>query len=138
MPTLRLFGGNENRRELVTTAWSPKKISPASGVSNPATIRKVVVLPHPLGPSKVTISPSYTSRERFCRAALELPGYVFHKPRRLTAILAGVGEPSRLLTEIASAEPICSIAAFSYTKLAAVAIAREHLALGGERRSPDG
>ena len=58
MPTLRLLGGRDIRREVMTTACSPKKISPASGVSKPATMRKVVVLPQPLGPSKVSISPS--------------------------------------------------------------------------------
>ncbi len=33
------------------------KISPSVGSVRPAMIRKVVVLPQPLGPSKVTYSP---------------------------------------------------------------------------------
>ena len=74
MPTLRLLGGREIRRELITTACSPKKISPASGVSKPATMRNVVVLPQPLGPSRVRISPCSTSRERSLTAGLAPPG----------------------------------------------------------------
>src|ERR1051325_9693024 len=130
MPTLRLLGGSENRRELTTTAWLAKKMSPASGVSNPATMRKVVVLPQPLGPSKLTISPSWTSTERFRTAGLLLPGYVFQRPRRLTATLAVFVRLSGVAA-LLEADPVSSIAAFSYTKVAAVA--RDALDL---RRSP--
>src|SRR6266511_4210073 len=40
--------------------WPPTEISPASGVSRPATQRSVVVLPQPDGPSSVNSSPSFT------------------------------------------------------------------------------
>jgi len=40
-------------REDEKTKSSPTKISPSSGFSKPATERKVVVLPQPLGPSNV-------------------------------------------------------------------------------------
>ena len=51
MFTLRLAGGTE------VTSPPCSKIRPASGVSNPAIIRSVVVLPHPLGPSIEKNSP---------------------------------------------------------------------------------
>ena len=39
-----------------------RSISPLVGISNPAIILNVVVLPHPDGPRKVTNSPLFTSR----------------------------------------------------------------------------
>jgi len=48
---------------------SPTQISPASGARNPATRRKVVVLPQPEGPSSATSSPGFTSSERPSTAA---------------------------------------------------------------------
>src|SRR5947209_3916740 len=44
-------------------------ISPSSGTSNPATQRRVVVLPQPEGPRMTTNSPLETSRERPSTAA---------------------------------------------------------------------
>ena len=41
-----------------------KKTSPASGVINPAMVRRAVVLPQPEGPSRVTNSPSRMSRSK--------------------------------------------------------------------------
>src|SRR5439155_23724930 len=41
---------------------SPTQISPASGRRNPATRRRVVVLPHPEGPRSETSSLGWTSR----------------------------------------------------------------------------
>src|SRR5438132_12900516 len=38
------------------------RIFPSLGISNPATIRKMVVLPQPLGPSKVRNSPCSTAK----------------------------------------------------------------------------
>src|SRR5262245_61290672 len=54
-------------------------------------MRSVVVLPQPLGPNNVTISPSCTSRDRSLTAGCALPGYVFHRPSRRTATLATLG-----------------------------------------------
>src|SRR5690554_572118 len=51
----RLFGGS------MVTSVSPMRICPSVGSSNPATIRSVVVLPQPEGPSKVTNSPGSTT-----------------------------------------------------------------------------
>src|SRR6266508_3036568 len=44
------------------TMFSPIKISPAVIVSKPATMRRVVVLPHPDGPTRTT-----NSLSRICR-----------------------------------------------------------------------
>src|SRR5919109_707453 len=57
MFTSRRFGGTP------PTSRPRRRIWPASGSSNPATMRIVVVFPHPDGPSSVRNSPSWTSRE---------------------------------------------------------------------------
>src|SRR5215213_8904095 len=62
MPTLRWLGAL-----LVISALS-RVILPAVGVSNPATIRSVVVLPQPEGPRNETNSPFSTSRLKFWTA----------------------------------------------------------------------
>jgi hypothetical protein len=48
MPTLRLFGGLLVMSSPLIEMW------PVEGISNPATIRSVVVLPQPLGPRNET------------------------------------------------------------------------------------
>src|SRR5712692_3255656 len=58
MPTCR------DRGSSLVMFCSPIQISPASGVSRPATIRKVVVLPQPDGPTRQSRVPSGTSSER--------------------------------------------------------------------------
>jgi len=42
--------------------WPRSKISPEVGVSMPASMRSIVVLPQPEGPTMVKNSPSATSR----------------------------------------------------------------------------
>src|SRR5216683_530494 len=44
------------------TSWPPIHTRPASGSWKPAIIRRVVVLPHPEGPRRVSSSPGRTSR----------------------------------------------------------------------------
>ena len=44
------------------TGSPPMYISPASGLSKPAIILSVVVLPQPLGPKSVTKLPGFMSR----------------------------------------------------------------------------
>ena len=67
MPTLRLFGGTKVRS--LPSIW----IFPVVGNSNPAIIRRVVVLPQPLGPKNETNSPCSSAqieiihRDRFCK-----------------------------------------------------------------------
>src|SRR3954449_2466708 len=48
------------------------EMGPAGGVWSPATIRSVVVLPHPDGPSRAKNDPRGTSRSR-SRTALKAP-----------------------------------------------------------------
>src|SRR5262249_48869494 len=76
MPTLRSSGSRS------VTGRSPKEISPASGVSKPATMRSVVVLPQPDGPSRAISSPSRTSRSSLSTATT-LPKR-FVRPRNET------------------------------------------------------
>src|ERR1044071_2563279 len=52
-----------------TTGSPPIWISPSVGCSNPAIMRKVVVLPHPDGPSRARNSPSRMSRSSRSTAA---------------------------------------------------------------------
>src|SRR5689334_3111948 len=54
------------------TSWPPMLTRPASGVSRPATRRKVVVLPAPVGPSSTTNSPSPIVSDR-SRTASTVP-----------------------------------------------------------------
>ncbi len=58
MPMLRWFGLR------FTTSRPSMRIEPAVGVSKPATIRSVVVLPQPEGPRNETNSPCATSRSK--------------------------------------------------------------------------
>ena len=77
MFTWRLFGGTP------TTSSPRSRMSPASGSSNPATIRIVVVLPQPDGPSSVRNSPSRMSIERSSTAVTSPKRFV--TPRMLIA-----------------------------------------------------
>ena len=69
MPRLRWFGGTKSRRGAEATTRSRRVISPASGRSRPATSRRVVVLPQPLGPSRVKTSPRRMDSETESTAA---------------------------------------------------------------------
>src|SRR6266496_3706500 len=62
MPTLRRLGGVFVRSTLLIL------IAPEVGISNPAIIRSVVVLPQPLGPRNETNSPRSTSKLKFSTA----------------------------------------------------------------------
>jgi hypothetical protein len=59
MPTLRWSG-----RRFVRSL-SAMRMAPEVGVSNPATMRNVVVLPQPLGPRNDTNSPRWITRSTF-------------------------------------------------------------------------
>ncbi len=56
MPILRWLGLR------LVTSDPPIRIWPELGVSNPAIIRRIVVLPQPDGPRKETNSPESTAR----------------------------------------------------------------------------
>src|SRR5271169_2232917 len=61
------------------------RIRPASGRSRPATRRKVVVLPAPVGPSNTTNAPSSTASDR-SETALVAPKR-FETPSRATSAM---------------------------------------------------
>src|SRR3972149_125574 len=78
-------------------------ISPASGFSNPATQRSVVVLPHPLGPRRTQNSPSTISREIPASASTP-PGRVLNCLRS-SLILINVRTLLHRSTPIATLRP---------------------------------
>ena len=61
MPKPRRFGGTNRPRDPLKTTTSLTLIWPDLGRSRPAMERSVVVLPQPLGPSRVKKCPSGTS-----------------------------------------------------------------------------
>src|SRR5262249_47939182 len=62
MPISRLLPGTKMPSAEENTLRSPMTISPSSGRSRPATLRSVVVLPQPDGPSSVKKLPGLTSK----------------------------------------------------------------------------
>jgi hypothetical protein len=56
----RFATGSAMRRAAENTVVPAMRISPSSGISRPATLRSVVVLPQPDGPRRVKNSPSAT------------------------------------------------------------------------------
>src|SRR6266508_1574205 len=60
----RRSGGTKSPDAAVDSVRPPRSTSPRSGLSSPATSRKVVVLPQPLGPSSVRNSPAFASKLR--------------------------------------------------------------------------
>ena len=63
MPRFRLCAGTSTFSVALEMSLSPTWTSPPSGVSKPAMMFKVVVLPQPLGPSRVSSLPLGTSKE---------------------------------------------------------------------------
>src|ERR1700743_565382 len=68
MPSARRSAGTNRPRSASLTMRSPIEIRPPLFCSSPATIRNVVVLPQPEGPSSVTNSPSLTRRSTLLTA----------------------------------------------------------------------
>src|ERR1044072_4491053 len=62
MPSLRRSGGTNSPADASLTTRPPIAIEPVSLRSSPATMRRVVVLPQPDGPSSVTNSPCSIER----------------------------------------------------------------------------
>src|SRR5919199_5917401 len=79
MPTLRFSVGTCLPGE--PTSLPSSQISPASGSSRPAISLREVVLPHPLGPSRTSSSPSSTSKLTSSEA------YSLRTPRKPTAAM---------------------------------------------------
>src|SRR5919197_5527416 len=78
MPSARFSGGTLIRRSAEYTVRCSISTLPASGFSKPATMRSVVVLPHPLGPSRVSTSP--------CRTPNETSSTAVTRPKRLVRL----------------------------------------------------
>src|SRR3989304_3397656 len=62
MPMSRSWGGTKILRDGDETTLPSISISPSLGFSSPATQRRVVVLPQPLGPRRVKNLPRFTSK----------------------------------------------------------------------------
>src|SRR4029450_1357582 len=82
MAILRSFGGTSFTRR------SPMYISPAEMSSSPATIRNVVVLPHPEGPTNTTNSLSSISRFTLFTATTSSENF-FTRLRKVTCAIEG-------------------------------------------------
>src|SRR5262245_10909259 len=82
MPMPRYSGATFRRVALENTTWLPIRISPASGVTRPATQRSRVVFPEPLGPSstKNSLSPTSMSTPRSAATLVVCPGNIFSTP----------------------------------------------------------
>src|SRR2546428_11845760 len=87
MPSPRRFGGTKMLRCEEYTTSPPTDIPPCRGLSRPAMERSVVVLPQPLGPSRVNSLPSGTSKATSCAARIAWPRsstYSVHSPVTLS------------------------------------------------------
>src|SRR5687767_4328059 len=71
------------------TSRSPIHNVPAEIDSSPAIIRRVVLFPHPDGPTRTTNSPSRTSRSTPCTATWLLSPYTFRSPSSFTRAIPG-------------------------------------------------
>src|SRR5882762_148455 len=83
MPKPRRLGATKIPRLPEYTTRPATLISPERGRSRPAIERKVVVLPQPLGPSRVKSLPSGTSKLTSCAARTISPrslGYSVQRP----------------------------------------------------------
>src|SRR5713226_3585061 len=96
MPTLRRCTGTR------VIGRSSRNISPASGCSSPATIRNVVVLPHPLGPSSATMLPGSIVKDSRS-TALVLPNSLVSSRSRTAAGAASAAKDLVVLFEEAGA-----------------------------------
>src|SRR5712692_9664175 len=92
MPKPRRLGATKTFRVEEYTTRSPTLISPARGRSRPAIERSVVVLPQPLGPSRVNSFPSGTSNVTSCAARTIWPrslGYSVKSPSTFSTRFSG-------------------------------------------------
>src|SRR5579864_9404780 len=94
MPMLRFSVGTKTLRSAELTRRSPSQISPWSGSSRPAIMRRVVVLPQPLGPRSTSSSPCSTSNVSWSTARmLPLPN-ALTTWRKATALIPDRLPPS--------------------------------------------
>ena len=71
----------------LVTSRSPMRIEPSSTGSSPASIRSVVDLPHPDGPTSTRNSPSPMARSRWWSAGWSRPLYVRVAPVNVTVAI---------------------------------------------------
>src|SRR3954452_13357432 len=86
---------------------SPIRIDPEVGVSRPATIRKVVVLPHPDGPSSAKNEPCGTSRSKDLTAVNEansLVSWLRCRLREPSLLACDIGELPSVLAGLVLSE----------------------------------
>src|SRR5258708_6550701 len=88
-----------------STTRSPRTIRPPSLRSSPAIMRKVVVLPQPLGPSKVTSSPCATTRSMPSTATAS-PKRQVTESRRKSVIAASCNKSRRQMSLV---DVLCNI-----------------------------
>src|ERR1043166_7652441 len=87
MPKLRRLGATKIFRADENTTAPATATSPAVGRTRPAIERSVVVLPQPLGPSRVNSLPAGTSNATSCAARTAAPrsaGYSVHSDLTLS------------------------------------------------------
>src|SRR3989442_12863855 len=92
MPKPRRLGATKTFRVEEYTTRSPTLVSSARGRSRPAIERRVVVLPQPLGPSRVNSFPSGTSNVTSCAARTIWPrslGHSVKSPATLSTRFSG-------------------------------------------------
>ena len=101
MFTLRRFGGT------AVTSTPRSRMRPSSGCSNPPIIRRLVVLPQPLGPSSEKNSPSRISSETE-RTASTLPNRLVTPSRVMPLSLTLPAECNAAICRL-KAEAGCSL-----------------------------
>src|SRR5499426_4782108 len=89
MPRLRRFGARKSLRRAEATTRSRSVISPSSGCSSPATRRRVVVWPQPLGPRRVKTSPRRTDRLTSSTALVVPNSLVTRSSERTVSVVPG-------------------------------------------------
>src|SRR3954464_5972337 len=77
-------------------SWSPIRIRPAVGSSRPATMRRVVVLPQPDGPSRAKNEPLGTVSDR-SRTAVKSPKRLVRSSRWRSWFVSTTHHPVELL-----------------------------------------
>src|SRR5262245_32065699 len=93
MPSRRWSGGTNRPLDASLTTRPPMAMMPVSLRSRPATMRSVVVLPQPDGPSRVTNSPCPTARSMASTALTSANC-------RPTACRVTLGTAGRLLVDL--------------------------------------
>src|SRR5882672_6531905 len=99
MPRLRASAGRLSREAWSKKGRSPQVMRPQSGCWKPAIDIRVVVLPHPLGPSRVSSSPSLTVKDTSVSAA--------SSPKALpiaSTVISGIASPRDACGEQAAAD----------------------------------